>query len=157
MIFVDKLLKKSIADGNQTLIFSGFTTMLDILEDYCNYRGHKYCRLDGNTSLEDRESSIDAFTAPGSEKQVFLVSTRAGGLGLNLMTANIVILYDSDWNPQVDLQAMDRAHRIGQKKVVQVFRLITKNTMEMKMIERQTMKLKLDSLIIQKGRLAPKS
>jgi len=85
------------------------------------------------------------------------VSTRAGGLGLNLMSANIVILYDSDWNPQVDLQAMDRAHRIGQKKVVQVFRLITKNTMEMKMIERQTMKLKLDSLIIQKGRLAPKS
>ena len=131
--------------------------MLDILEDYCNYRGHKYCRLDGNSSLEDREKSIDEFTAPGSEKQVFLVSTRAGGLGLNLMSANIVILYDSDWNPQVDLQAMDRAHRIGQTKVVQVFRLITKNTMEHKMIERQTMKLKLDSLIIQKGRLAPKA
>ena len=103
MIFVDKLLKKSIADGNQTLIFSGFTTMLDILEDYCNYRGHAYCRLDGNTSLEDRETQIDAFTAPDSEKKVFLVSTRAGGLGLNLMTANIVVLYDSDWNPQVDL------------------------------------------------------
>lgn len=73
------------------------------------------------------------------------------------MTANIVILYDSDWNPQVDLQAMDRAHRIGQTKIVQVFRLITTNTMEMKMIERQTLKLKLDSMIIQKGRLAPKN
>ena len=77
-----------------------------------------------------------------------MISTRAGGLGLNLMTANIVVLYDSDWNPQIDLQAMDRAHRIGQKKVVQVFRLITQNTMEEKMIEKQTMKLKLDSLII---------
>jgi len=86
-----------------------------------------------------------------------LISTRAGGLGLNLMTANTVVLYDSDWNPQVDLQAMDRAHRIGQTKIVQVFRLITCNTMEEKMIERQTLKLKLDSMIIQKGRLAPKN
>lgn len=73
------------------------------------------------------------------------------------MTANTVVLYDSDWNPQVDLQAMDRAHRIGQTKIVQVFRLITCNTMEEKMIERQTLKLKLDSMIIQKGRLAPKN
>ena len=103
MIFLDKLLKKSIADGNQSLVFSGFTTMLDILEDYCNYRQFKYCRLDGNSSLEDRERQIDEFTRPGSEKHLFLVSIRAGGLGLNLMTANIVVLYDSDWNPQVDL------------------------------------------------------
>ena len=73
---------------------------------------------------------------PGSTKQVFLISTRAGGLGLNLMTASTVVLYDSDWNPQVDLQAMDRAHRIGQTRIVQVFRLITVNTMEEKMIER---------------------
>ena len=118
MIFVDKLLKRTISDGNQTLIFSGFTTMLDILEDFCYIRGYNYCRLDGNTGLEDRESQIEEFVRPGSEKQVFLISTRAGGLGLNLMTANTVILYDSDWNPQVDLQAMDRAHRIGQTKVV---------------------------------------
>jgi SWI/SNF-related matrix-associated actin-dependent regulator of chromatin subfamily A member 5 len=94
--------------------------------------------------------------APNSDKNVFLISTRAGGLGLNLMTANIVVLYDSDWNPQIDLQAMDRAHRIGQKKVVQVFRLVTTDTMEEKMIERQSLKLKLDTMIIQKGRLAPK-
>jgi SWI/SNF-related matrix-associated actin-dependent regulator of chromatin subfamily A member 5 len=99
MIFVDKLLKRTIADGNQTLIFSGFTTMLDILEDYCYMREFEYCRLDGNTALEDREKQIDEFVAPGSKKQVFLISTRAGGLGLNLMTANTVILYDSDWNP----------------------------------------------------------
>jgi SWI/SNF-related matrix-associated actin-dependent regulator of chromatin subfamily A member 5 len=122
--------------------------MLDILEDYCLFREYKYCRLDGNTDLDERERYIEEFTKPNSEKFIFLISTRAGGLGLNLMTANIVVLYDSDWNPQIDLQAMDRAHRIGQTKVVQVFRLITQNTMEEKMIEKQTMKLKLDSLII---------
>lgn len=88
--------------------------MLDILEDYCIYRDYKYCRLDGNTELDDREKYIEEFTKPNSEKFIFLISTRAGGLGLNLMTANIVVLYDSDWNPQMDLQAMDRAHRIGQ-------------------------------------------
>ena len=148
MLFLDALQKKSVKDGNQMLIFSGFTSMLDILEDFCNFRKLNYCRLDGNTSLDDREKQIDEFTKPGSDKNVFLISTRAGGLGLNLMTANIVVLYDSDWNPQMDLQAMDRAHRIGQTKVVQVFRLITQNTMEEKMIERQSLKLKLDSMII---------
>ncbi len=131
--------------------------MLDILEDFCNFRQLEYCRLDGNTSLEDREQQIEEFVKPGSTINVFLISTRAGGLGLNLMTANIVVLYDSDWNPQMDLQAMDRAHRIGQTKVVQVFRLVTPNTMEEKMIERQTLKLKLDNMIIQKGRMAPKN
>ena len=156
MLFLDKLLKKVYTENSQVLIFSGFTSMLDILEDYCNLREYKYCRLDGNTELDDREKHIADFTKPDSDKFIFLISTRAGGLGLNLMTANIVVLYDSDWNPQIDLQAMDRAHRIGQKKVVKVFRLITQNTMEEKMIEKQTMKLKLDNLIIQKGRLAPK-
>jgi SWI/SNF-related matrix-associated actin-dependent regulator of chromatin subfamily A member 5 len=81
------------------LIFSGFTSMLDILEDFCVYRELKYCRLDGNTSLDDRESQIEEFVRPNSEINIFLISTRAGGLGLNLMTANIVVLYDSDWNP----------------------------------------------------------
>nr|GMD85299.1 ISWI chromatin-remodeling complex ATPase CHR11 [Ipomoea batatas] len=89
------------------------------------YRGHLYCRIDGNTGGEDRDASIEAFNKPGSEKFAFLLSTRAGGLGINLATADIVILYDSDWNPQVDLQAQDRAHRIGQKKEVQVFRFCT--------------------------------
>ena len=130
--------------------------MLDILEDFCHFKELNYVRLDGNTSLDDRESQISDFVRPDSDINVFLISTRAGGLGLNLMTANIVVLYDSDWNPQMDLQAMDRAHRIGQTKVVQVFRLVTPNTMEEKMIERQTLKLKLDNMIIQKGRAAPK-
>lgn len=101
------------------------TRLLDILEDYLLYRGYAYCRIDGNTSGEDRESQIDEYNKEGSSKFVFLLSTRAGGLGINLATADIVILYDSDWNPQVDLQAMDRAHRIGQKKEVQVFRFCT--------------------------------
>lgn len=87
--------------------------MLNILEDYCRFREYEYCRLDGNTDLEDRQRQIDEYTCENSSKFIFLISTRAGGLGLNLMTANTVVLYDSDWNPQMDLQAMDRAHRIG--------------------------------------------
>ena len=151
MRFLDQLLKKMKIDGNQCLIFSNFTTQLNILEDFCILRGYKYWRLDGTTELDERERQIEEFTKPDSEYFLFLISTRAGGLGLNLMSANIVVLYDSDWNPQIDLQAMDRVHRIGQKKPVKIFRLITQSTMEEKMIEKQTMKLKLDSLIIQKG------
>ena len=105
---------------------------------------------------EDRARNLEIFNDRNSQEKVFLLSTRAGGHGLNLQVSDTVIIFDSDWNPQIDLQAMDRAHRIGQKKVVQVFRLIASNTMEEKMIEKQSMKLKLDSLIIQKGRLAPK-
>merc|ERR1719215_2310793 len=97
---------------------------------------------------------MDEFNAPGSEKFCFLLSTRAGGLGINLATADIVVLYDSDWNPQVDLQAMDRAHRIGQKKPVQVFRFTTEGTVEEKIIERADRKLFLDAAVIQQGRLA---
>merc|ERR1719443_744973 len=117
------------------------------------FRGHQYCRIDGNTSGEDRENSIDQYNAPNSEKFVFLLSTRAGGLGINLYTADIVILYDSDWNPQVDLQAMDRAHRIGQKKEVHVYRFCSENSIEEKVIEKAYKKLKLDALVIQQGRL----
>ena len=96
------------------------TKVLDILEDYCLWREHAYCRLDGSTPHEERQESINAYNAEGSEKFIFMLSTTAGGLGINLATADVVILYDSDWNPQADLQAMDRAHRIGQKKQVKV-------------------------------------
>ena len=106
------------------------------MEDYCELRGYEYCRIDGSTDLEDREFQIDYFTKPKSEGVLFLLSTRAGGLGINLHSANHVIIYDSDWNPQVDIQAMDRAHRIGQKKKVYVYRLISKDSIEEKMIER---------------------
>ncbi|CAK8686193.1 SWI/SNF-related matrix-associated actin-dependent regulator of chromatin subfamily A member 5-like [Clavelina lepadiformis] len=150
---LDKLLPKFKSQGDRVLIFSQMTRLLDILEDYCMWRGHNYCRLDGQTPHEDRQRQINEFNRPGSEKFVFMLSTRAGGLGINLMTANIVILYDSDWNPQVDMQAMDRAHRIGQKKQVMVFRLITENTVEERIIERAEMKLHLDNIVIQQGRL----
>lgn len=151
LILIDKLLQRNAAAKEQTLIFSCFTQTLNILEDFCCMRGLKYCRLDGSTSLEDREEQINEFTREGSEENVFLISTRAGGLGINLMSANHVVIFDSDWNPQVDLQAMDRAHRIGQKKKVYVYRLISKQTVEEKIIERQAIKLKLDQVIIQQG------
>lgn len=154
MVLLDKLLPKLKDRDSRVLIFSQMTRLLDILEDYCMFRGYQYCRIDGNTSGEDRDASIDSFNQEGSEKFIFLLSTRAGGLGINLATADVVILYDSDWNPQVDLQAQDRAHRIGQKKEVQVFRFCTEYTIEEKVIERAYKKLALDALVIQQGRLA---
>ena len=105
------LLPKVRAQGSRVLVFTQMTRVLDILEDYCRLTGYEYCRIDGNTSGEDRDRQMDIFNAPGSSKFIFLLSTRAGGLGINMYTADVVILYDSDWNPQQDLQAMDRAHR----------------------------------------------
>jgi len=107
--------------------------------------------------MDSRDRQIVEFTQPDSEKFVFLLSTRAGGLGINLATADTVILYDSDWNPQVDLQAMDRAHRIGQKNPVMVYRMITENTVEEKIVDRQQVKLRWDNLVIQQGRFQQKN
>ncbi|KAL0994230.1 hypothetical protein UPYG_G00119550 [Umbra pygmaea] len=157
MVVLDKLLPKVQEQGSRVLIFSQMTRVLDILEDYCMWRGYEYCRLDGNTPHEARQEAIEAYNAENSSKFIFMLSTRAGGLGINLATADVVILYDSDWNPQVDLQAMDRAHRIGQKKPVRVFRLITDNTVEERIVERAEMKLRLDSIVIQQGRLIEQS
>ncbi|ESO93825.1 hypothetical protein LOTGIDRAFT_182249 [Lottia gigantea] len=153
MVILDKLLPKLQAQDSRVLIFSQMTRMLDILEDYCFWRGYDYCRLDGQTPHEDRQNSINDFNSPGSKKFIFMLSTRAGGLGINLATADIVIIFDSDWNPQADLQAMDRAHRIGQKKQVKVLRFITENTVEERIVEKAELKLKLDSIVIQQGRL----
>ncbi|AET38002.1 chromatin-remodeling ATPase ISW1 Ecym_2256 [Eremothecium cymbalariae DBVPG len=149
---LDRLLKKLKSDGSRVLIFSQMSRLLDILEDYCYFRGYEYCRIDGSTAHEDRIEAIDEYNAPESKKFIFLLTTRAGGLGINLTTADVVVLYDSDWNPQADLQAMDRAHRIGQKKQVKVFRLVTDNSVEEKILERATQKLRLDQLVIQQGR-----
>lgn len=156
MVLLDKLLGKMFARGHRVLIFSQMTRMLDILEDYMISRGYLYCRIDGNTSYEEREDRIADYNREGSDKFIFLLSTRAGGLGINLQTADTVILYDSDWNPQADLQAQDRAHRIGQKKPVQVFRLITDDSVEVKVVERAQQKLKLDAMVVQQGRLQEK-
>ncbi|GAX14112.1 SWI/SNF-related matrix-associated actin-dependent regulator of chromatin subfamily A member 5 [Fistulifera solaris] len=153
---VDKLLKRLKERGDRVLIFTQMTRVLDILEDFMFMRGYQYCRIDGNTNYDDRESQIEEFNRPGSEKFCFLLSTRAGGLGINLQTANICILYDSDWNPQQDLQAQDRCHRLGQKKPVTVFRLVSENTIEEKIVERAQQKLKLDAMVVQQGRLKDK-
>ncbi|KAF7428182.1 hypothetical protein PC9H_007403 [Pleurotus ostreatus] len=152
MVILDKLLKSMKAKGSRVLIFSQMSRVLDILEDYCLFRGYKYCRIDGGTAHDDRIAAIDEYNKPESEKFIFLLTTRAGGLGINLTTADIVVLYDSDWNPQADLQAMDRAHRIGQTKQVYVFRFITEGSVEERMLERAAQKLRLDQLVIQQGR-----
>lgn len=149
---LDKLLARLKQGGHRVLIFSQMTRLLDILEDYCFIRKHDYCRLDGQTPHDLRTEYIDAFNAKDSSKFIFLLSTRAGGLGINLQTADTVILFDSDWNPQVDLQAQDRAHRIGQKKQVHIYRLVTQDTIEEKILERAELKLRLDAVVIQQGR-----
>jgi len=152
MLMLDKLLKRMKAQGSRVLIFSQMSRLLDILEDYSVFRGYQYCRIDGSTAHEDRIAAIDEYNKPGSEKFLFLLTTRAGGLGINLTTADIVVIFDSDWNPQADLQAMDRAHRIGQTKQVVVFRFVTENAIEEKVLERAAQKLRLDQLVIQQGR-----
>ncbi|KAJ2837472.1 chromatin remodeling complex Adenosinetriphosphatase [Coemansia erecta] len=154
MVVLDKLLAKLRAQGSRVLIFSQMSRVLDILEDYCMMREYKYCRLDGSTNHDDRVESIQDFNRPDSDKFIFLLTTRAGGLGITLTAADTVCIFDSDWNPQADLQAMDRAHRIGQTKQVYVYRFITENSIEEKVLERAMQKLRLDQLVIQQGRLA---
>ncbi|XP_078063066.1 SWI/SNF-related matrix-associated actin-dependent regulator of chromatin subfamily A member 5-like, partial [Mustelus asterias] len=159
MVVLDKLLPKVKEQGSPVLIFSQMTRVLDILEDYCMWRNYEDCRLDGQTPHEERQvcflpcafKTDSAFNSPGSSTFIFMLSTCAGGLGINLTTEDVVILYDSDWNPQVDLQAVDRAHRIGQTKVVRVFRFITDNAVEERIVEHAEMKLRLDSIVIQQG------
>ena len=152
MDILDKLLKKMRERGSRVLIFCQMSRMLDILEDYCLFREFPYCRIDGSSVHEDRIAAIDEYNRPGSDKFVFLLTTRAGGLGINLTSADVVVLFDSDWNPQADLQAMDRAHRIGQKKQVYVYRLVTDHSIEERILERAAQKLRLDQLVIQQGR-----
>jgi superfamily II DNA/RNA helicase len=149
---LDLLLPKLIfSQGFKVLIFSQMTKLLNVLDDFLRWKGYKYCRIDGQTSANDREERIEDFQREGSDKQVFILSTRAGGLGINLHAANVVIVFDSDWNPQVDLQAIDRAHRIGQRKQVIIYRLVTEGSVEEKIVERAARKLQVDHLIMQKG------
>jgi SWI/SNF-related matrix-associated actin-dependent regulator of chromatin subfamily A member 5 len=157
LVVLDKLLPRLQKKESRVLIFSQMTKVLDILEDYLNFRKYNYCRLDGQTPHSERTEQIDEFNAPNSKKFVFLLSTRAGGLGINLASADVVILYDSDWNPQVDLQAQDRAHRIGQTKTVRIYRFVSEGTVEEKIIEKAEIKLRLDALVIQQGRLLDRS
>ncbi|KAG6378136.1 chromodomain-helicase DNA-binding protein [Boletus reticuloceps] len=144
MVLLDKLLARLRQDGHRVLIFSQMVRMLDILSDYMSLRGYQHQRLDGMVASDARKRSIAHFNAPGSPDFAFLLSTRAGGLGINLETANTVIIFDSDWNPQNDLQAMARAHRIGQKSHVSVYRFVSKDTMEEDVLERAKKKMVLD-------------
>jgi chromodomain-helicase-DNA-binding protein 1 len=151
MMLLDRLLTKLRADGHRVLIFSQMVHMLNILTDYLRLRNYQFQRLDGTVPASDRKIAIDRFNAPNSEDYCFLLSTRAGGLGINLMTADTVILFDSDWNPQADLQAMARAHRIGQQKPVTVYRLVSKDTIEEEILERARNKRMLEFITIQRG------
>ncbi|CAB9506371.1 Probable chromatin-remodeling complex ATPase chain [Seminavis robusta] len=150
---LDLLLQSLYKKGHRVCIFSGFTKVLDILDDYCTARGWSFCRFDGSTSRAERKYLIDSFNAPNSEKFLFLMSTRSGGMGINLQTADTVILYDSDWNPQADLQAQARVHRLGQQKRVFVYRMVTKNTVEERILQRAEKKLYLDKMVMQQGDL----
>ncbi|KGG53236.1 hypothetical protein DI09_101p110 [Mitosporidium daphniae] len=150
MVLLDALLKRLLAEEHRILIFSQSVLMLNILSEFLTLRCIRHCRLDGGTSSADRNKQIERFNSSGAALPVFLLSTRAGGLGINLTTADTVILFDSDWNPQNDLQAMARCHRIGQTKAVSVYRLVSKGTVEEQILERAKKKMVLDHLVIQK-------
>ena len=146
----DKLLPRLQAEGHRVLIFSQMKLVLNLLEQYLDLKGYEYERIDGNIRGNDRQAAIDRFCKEGSSVFVFLLSTRAGGLGINLAKADTVIIFDSDWNPQNDMQAQARAHRIGQTRQVKVYRLITSKTYEMEMFRRASLKLGLDQAILRK-------
>uniref|UniRef100_A0A7S0AL01 Uncharacterized protein n=1 Tax=Pyrodinium bahamense TaxID=73915 RepID=A0A7S0AL01_9DINO len=148
---LDRMLAKLLRFGHKTLIFSQFTTALDILGEYLQWRGHQFVRLDGQTPHEERRSRIATFNSEEGRARVFLLSSRAGGLGLNLQAADTVILFDLDWNPQNDKQAIARAHRIGQQREVRVFRVLTDSSVERHMERRCREKLDLERKIIGAG------
>ncbi|CAI5742134.1 unnamed protein product [Peronospora destructor] len=154
---LDRMLPKLKAAGHRVLMFSQMTQLMHVLEDYFNYRGFRYLRLDGSTSADEREQRMFMFNAPDSPFFIFLLSTRAGGLGLNLATADTVIIFDSDWNPAMDAQAQDRAHRIGQKNEVRVFRLVTNSPVEEKILSRATDKMNMNNLVVEAGKFNNRS
>ncbi|KAL8802117.1 MAG: hypothetical protein Q9200_006698 [Gallowayella weberi] len=148
MMTLAKLLKKLQENGHRVLIFSQMVKMLDLLQDYMKLKNYQYQRLDGTIPSVQRTQAMEHFNKPDSPDFCFLLSTRAGGLGINLMTADTVILFDSDWNPQADMQAMARAHRIGQTKPVTVYRLVTGETVEEEVLERAKNKILLEQITI---------
>ncbi|KAK7367413.1 hypothetical protein VNO80_09425 [Phaseolus coccineus] len=148
---LDRLVQRLFARNHKVLVFSQWTKVLDIMDYYFSEKGFEVCRIDGSVRLDERKRQIEDFNDANSSCRVFLLSTRAGGLGINLTAADTCILYDSDWNPQMDLQAMDRCHRIGQTKPVHVYRLSTAQSIEDRMLKRAFSKLKLEHVVIGKG------
>merc|ERR1711997_672574 len=148
---MDRILPKLKASGHRVLMFCQMTQCMTIIEDYFNFKGYRFHRLDGMTKADERGDMLKVFNSKDSEYFIFLLSTRAGGLGLNLQTADTVIIFDSDWNPHQDLQAQDRAHRIGQRNEVRVLRLMTVNSVEERILAAARYKLNMDEKVIQAG------
>ncbi|KAM4647069.1 chromodomain-helicase-DNA-binding protein 5 isoform 7-T8 [Amazona ochrocephala] len=151
LMLLQKMLKKLRDGGHRVLIFSQMTKMLDLLEDFLEYEGYKYERIDGGITGGLRQEAIDRFNAPGAQQFCFLLSTRAGGLGINLATADTVIIYDSDWNPHNDIQAFSRAHRIGQNKKVMIYRFVTRASVEERITQVAKRKMMLTHLVVRPG------
>merc|ERR1719464_1294764 len=151
LTLLTKMLKKLKEQGHRVLIFSQMTKMLDLLEDYLEGMGFKYERIDGGITGTLRQEAIDRFNDKKADQFVFLLSTRAGGLGINLATADTVVIYDSDWNPHNDIQAFSRAHRIGQQNKVMIYRFVTRNTVEERVTQVAKKKMMLTHLVVQPG------
>uniref|UniRef100_A0A671M0C5 Chromodomain-helicase-DNA-binding protein 4-like n=1 Tax=Sinocyclocheilus anshuiensis TaxID=1608454 RepID=A0A671M0C5_9TELE len=151
LLLLHKMLRKLKEGGHRVLIFSQMTKMLDLLEDFLENEGYKYERIDGSITGGMRQEAIDRFNAPGAPQFAFLLSTRAGGLGINLATADTVIIYDSDWNPHNDIQAFSRAHRIGQNKKVMIYRFVTKASVEERITQVAKKKMMLTHLVVRPG------
>ncbi|XP_076158076.1 chromodomain-helicase-DNA-binding protein 4a [Alosa pseudoharengus] len=151
LFLLQKMLRKLKDGGHRVLIFSQMTKMLDLLEDFLENEGYKYERIDGSVTGGMRQEAIDRFNSPGAIQFAFLLSTRAGGLGINLATADTVIIYDSDWNPHNDIQAFSRAHRIGQNKKVMIYRFVTKASVEERITQVAKKKMMLTHLVVRPG------
>ena len=151
MLLLDKLLPHLQSEGHRVPLFSQFTMLLDLIEEYIDLKGFAYERLDGSVTGDKRQAAIDRFCSKDSKSFFFLLGTRAGGVGINLTAADTVIIYDPDWNPQNDLQAQARCHRIGQTKLVRIYRLVTKDTYEMHLLDAANQKLGLEHAVIGHG------
>uniref|UniRef100_A0A8C4NVF6 Chromodomain helicase DNA binding protein 4a n=1 Tax=Dicentrarchus labrax TaxID=13489 RepID=A0A8C4NVF6_DICLA len=151
LLLLQKMMRKLKNGGHRVLVFSQMTKMLDLLEDFLENEGYKYERIDGGITGGMRQEAIDRFNAPGAPQFAFLLSTRAGGLGINLATADTVIIYDSDWNPHNDIQAFSRAHRIGQNKKVMIYRFVTKASVEERITQVAKKKMMLTHLVVRPG------
>ena len=151
LILLQKMLRKLHDEGHRVLIFSQMTKMLDILEDFMEAEQYKYERIDGGITGNLRQEAIDRFNTPGAPQFCFLLSTRAGGLGINLATADTVVIYDSDWNPHNDIQAFSRAHRIGQANKVMIYRFVTRASVEERITQVAKKKMMLTHLVVRPG------
>ena len=154
MVLLDKMLPKLRAEKHKALIFSQFIRVLDMLEDYMRAKSFPFERIDGRIRGNARQSAIDRYNELGEHRFVFLICTKAGGIGINLTTADTVIIFDSDWNPQNDLQAQARCHRIGQTREVKIYRFITAKTYERRMFEKASQKQGLERAVISGKQIA---